>query len=331
MVNKCGRLWTVKYCERDAAAAEKQNLFARLPEQAQLYESVQRFRELTDCFQPRQVCATCGAFSDTEHCERFSLNPLKPILATRELPAQILERMRRVCVGKNRVWMQSANHPERPGLARLEGILLQWRYWADDYSKLCPGGVDEDTETILLCNDCYKHLNARRCRKPPKFALANGFQFGQLPEALRVLTAAEWHVVRPFRVVANILELHMEDPVMLRTHATQLKLRGHIVAFPQNVLGLVKTWPATPDDVADTMHVVLLNPHECLRTKLRWPKCLLATANAFGRRSTVWLNLLSFSRCAYLHFATAGALSALLRDVLAAVAGHDREAICRHQ
>src|SRR5207247_2345923 len=98
------------------------------------------------------------------------------------------------------------------------------------------------------------------------------FQFGKVEEVFHQLTVAEWHVIRPFRMVANILELHMEDPAMLRTRATQLKLRGNIVAFPQNSMSLAKTWPATPDDLADTMHVVLLNPHEMVPDELEMSK-----------------------------------------------------------
>jgi hypothetical protein len=118
-------------------------------------------------------------------------------------------------------------------------------------------------ETIKFCSDCFKHLNARRCRKPPKFAISNGFLFGSVPHELLGLTVAEWHVVRAFRIHASILELHVEDPVMLRTPATQLKLKGNVVAFPQNNLSLTAaSWPARPADLADTMHVVLLNPYE---------------------------------------------------------------------
>jgi len=260
--------------ERDAAAAKLHDSFARLPDKAQLYESVLRFRELTDCFQARPVCATCGVFTEPDHCERFSLNPERPMAATRELPEVVLERMKKYCVGKSNVWMQSATNPTRPGLARLDKILLQWRYWADDYSQLHPAGVDEETETLILCGACYKHLNAKRCRKAPKFSLANGLQFDQVPREFLQLTIAEWHVIRPFRVVASILELHMEDPMILRTHADQLKLRGNVVAFPQNALSLVKSWPVTPDDLADTMHVVLLNPHDVVPDEISLGKLL---------------------------------------------------------
>ena len=192
----------------------------------------------------------------------------------RELPAKILARMHKVCAGQRTCWMQCAEHPERPGLARLDKIALQWRYWSDDYSTLCPGGVDEEHETLDMCDVCYAHLNRRRCRTPPKFALANGFQFNPVPPAFLHLTVAEWHVVRPFRVVAMILELHLEDPLLMRMQTPQIKLRGNVVAFPQHSLSLVKTWPTKPDDLADSIHVVLLNPHELTPDEVQLGKIL---------------------------------------------------------
>lgn len=249
---------------RDAAEAKHQDQFAVLPPQSQLFESIEHFRALTDTSRARPVCAVCGEFCDPNTFEEFYLNKERPVGSAARMPKALLKRVQRWCQPVPGVPFQLPNHPERPGLALLKGLALQWRYYSDDYSQLLTGGVDEDRETLTMCEQCYLYLRRRRLKKPPKLALSNGFMFGAVPTPLLGLTIAEWHVIRPFRVLAAILELHVEDPVMLRTRATQIKLRGNIVAFPQNNLSVAKTWPARPEDVADTMHVVLLSANEVL-------------------------------------------------------------------
>jgi hypothetical protein len=265
---------------RDAKAAGNEATFAVLPDQTQLHASITRFRELTECVDHRAVCAVCGAFHDRSSSRVFYLNPDRPSISMEPLSARVRKNMQKVCTRRevqHGVPWQLPTKPAstHPGLHRLDGMLLQWRYYSDDYQHLRTGGIDEDAETITFCGRCFHHLSEKNCVNPPKFGLSNGFLFGMVPYVLLGLTLAERIAVMPFRIHSCIMELHVEDPAMLRTRATQLKLKGNVVVFPQNNLSLTAaSWPARPADLADTMHIVVLNPYECVPDDVELTKLL---------------------------------------------------------
>ena len=91
---------------------------------------------------------------------------------------------------------------------------------------LSPRGVfRQDTENVcrcrlVFCQDCYRSLKQKLL---PKFAIANGNWFGQLPENLRDMTYGILALLRPIQTFGRLVEFHGRGSVNYG-----LRLTGHM-------------------------------------------------------------------------------------------------------
>jgi hypothetical protein len=115
---------------------------------------------------------------------------------------------------------------------------------------------------LHLCKECTSQL---RLNKLPRFALANNFYRGELPEEFKDLTWVEEMACAIYRNTAHISHIYQSsDPSQPRV------FHGNTCAHDMNVVSTATVLPRTPDDVNDMLSVVFIGPGkykpDCLKT-----------------------------------------------------------------
>jgi hypothetical protein len=106
----------------------------------------------------RPVCACCGEFAFQSKC--FSLNAEYPARDSPLLPPSILTKMQTLLrySGAGKIQMGELG---KPSLAVLDGLALQWRVLPTALdTEYVPAGINEELETITLCQSCLQFLLA---------------------------------------------------------------------------------------------------------------------------------------------------------------------------
>jgi len=100
-----------------------------------------------------------------------------------------------------------------------------------------PTLIGDYTSGIRICNKCYDSLHAD---KLPKFAVANGLDFGSIPEKLTVLNEIELHMISQVDPFVSLHKLPEEG---------QWGTKRNIVNFRNNVTEIVKKLPHSVDSI----------------------------------------------------------------------------------
>jgi hypothetical protein len=131
---------------------------------------------------------------------------------------------------------------------------------ADDYYLEQAGIIhcDETTsqaETIefRVCSSCHSAITSKNNKSLPKFAIANGNFFGQVPEKLQGLTIIEEMLISKVRAVAILMSLRDSGGNIGNTF-----LRGHCISFPQNQLKVNRLLPPLLSDMADSIQIAFV-------------------------------------------------------------------------
>ena len=116
---------------------------------------------------------------------------------------------------------------------------------------LSPGGVDDVAKSVLCCNTC---LSSLRKNKLPKFSIANDFQIGKTPPSLTDLTLCEKLLISKCRPKMYVVKLRSTSG----PQGQQRGLKGNTITFPQDVVKIAATLPASPDVLVDHLKVVFI-------------------------------------------------------------------------
>ena len=170
---------------------------------------------------------------------------------------QMLANMQRLLVLKG-YRIDPEDEKKRP--ERLATLCLQ------------PEGLDYSSGdcVIHMCYKCSDHLNKKKPKKPPMFALANGLWTGQLPEILRrrenQLRWAEMLLISPFVVYTKIIKLmsagrklNLGNRKLSKEERRFLQsaLTGHSITFPTDHINIHTRLPRRASDVAGELMKVL--------------------------------------------------------------------------
>lgn len=154
---------------------------------------------------------------------------------------------------------------------------------------LSPRGYIKEGEVswLQICLPCYKSLKKKNNVKPPKFAIANGYAIGVLPESItRVATPIEYRLVSPCTLSA------MRIVVTPGPHGT---LKGHCILYDNGVISAASKLPQLFNELdqenVGNFHVVFASSLEDRKRLLSLNKqmvkyptllCLLDTFRAWN-------------------------------------------------
>ena len=125
-------------------------------------------------------------------------------------------------------------------------------YEANLKSHDCLNNI-ELSETCKICMECWYDLhigprnkmcsrcsNDRKNNKAPKilkFSAENGMHPGEVPDCIKNLSFIELAAIRLIQPMFHVVQ----------TKGGGLKMRGHCIAFEQDITDFVSTLPHTPD------------------------------------------------------------------------------------
>jgi len=122
-------------------------------------------------------------------------------------------------------------------------------YWL--YDEGLTRDDDGSVESYACCRSCYKAL-ARGVL--PTTALANGLSFGDVPEALKGLSAVEQILISPLRCKMTVMMLSS----VAGPGTAQRAIKSHAVAFPQDVQAIADQLLPLPLSALSEQLVVVL-------------------------------------------------------------------------
>ena len=100
--------------------------------------------------------------------------------------------------------------------------------------------------------ECVSYL---RSNKLSRFALANNFYRGELPEEFKDLTWVEEMACAIFHNTAHISCIHQStDP------SQPCVFHGNTCSHNMNVVSTATVFPCTPDDVNDMLSIIFIDP-----------------------------------------------------------------------
>ena len=140
---------------------------------------------------------------------------------------------------------------------------------------LSPRGVfRQDAETfcecrLIFCQDCYRALKQKRL---PKFAIANGNWFGQLPPNLQNMTYGTLALLRPIQTFGRLVEFHGRGSV---TYGS--RLTGHMYSAKLDTPLIRNKVPLKPIDAP--VRVVVLSPFTSNETAAKKAKIAVTKAD----------------------------------------------------
>ena len=109
-----------------------------------------------------------------------------------------------------------------------------------------------EANLLHLCKECVSYL---RSNKLSRFALANNFYRGELPEEFKDLTWVEEMACEIYHNTAHISCIYQSsDPSQPRV------FHGKTCAHDMNVVSTATVFPRTPDDVNDMLSVIFIGP-----------------------------------------------------------------------
>ena len=132
---------------------------------------------------------------------------------------------------------------------------------------LSPGGIIDDNgiKTVNCCTTCLQYLQKK---KLPPLSIANSFQIGRTPPELSDLTLPEKLLISVNRPKIHVIKLRSSSGPGTR----QRGLIGNTITFPQNIVQIAESLPASPDILVDHLRVVFLGntrpTHEALKKVL---------------------------------------------------------------
>ncbi|CAF4247727.1 unnamed protein product, partial [Adineta steineri] len=114
-----------------------------------------------------------------------------------------------------------------------------------------------------LCQKCHDALSKKHI---PKFSVANGMWFGDIPAVLQGLTIPEEKLISLYRHNSCIIKL--QSPFHSAT-TSQTALKGNCITFLQNVPDIVSSLPLKLNDLYDTIKVIFVGSLPPQRIHLR--------------------------------------------------------------
>ena len=215
------------------------------------------------CHDPGTVCCVCDQFCSTSETSSFSLMEmaphfLKPLLAPLDEDGGVLplhgDLVRQYDVSE-------FFDPEES--QALRNVLLSPR-----------GVFRQDAETfcecrLIFCQDCYRALKQKRL---PKFAIANGNWFGQLPPNLQNMTYGTLALLRPIQTFGRLVEFHGRGSV---TYGS--RLTGHMYSAKLDTPLIRNKVPLKPIDAP--VRVVVLSPFTSNETAAKKAKIAVTKAD----------------------------------------------------
>ena len=126
---------------------------------------------------------------------------------------------------------------------------------------LSPGGMEND-RVVRCCKTC---LSCLQKEKLPPFSIANGFQIGKTPAVLTDLTLPEKLLISVFRPKLHVVKFRSYAGPLTR----QSGLQGNTITFPQNIVKIAASLPASADILIDDLKVVFLGNTPPTREKLK--------------------------------------------------------------
>ncbi len=111
----------------------------------------------------------------------------------------------------------------RPHIQLPRDLVSQYSLGFLDYRLnnmlLSIGGFISDTHMVNVCISCLNSLKNDDCSNPPKYAIANGFAIGVLPEHLYDSTWPEFAMVKTMSVIATTTILRGGKNRAMKSHA----------------------------------------------------------------------------------------------------------------
>ncbi|CAF1577353.1 unnamed protein product, partial [Adineta steineri] len=114
-----------------------------------------------------------------------------------------------------------------------------------------------------LCQNCHDVLSKKHI---PKFSVANGMWFGDIPAVLQGLTIPEEKLISLYRHNSYIIKL--QSPFHSAT-TSQTALKGNCITFLQNVPDIVSSLPLKLKDLCNTIKVIFVGSLPPQRIHLR--------------------------------------------------------------
>ena len=125
---------------------------------------------------------------------------------------------------------------------------------------LVPQGVQGNV--INCCKECYADLVRN---KLPALSVANGFQFGTLPNELCDLTIPEKMLISAFRTHMCVVKLKQ-----IAGHGTsQHAIKGNSITFPQNVMKVAACLPANVDTLPEMLKVIFIGKNKPTKEQMK--------------------------------------------------------------
>ncbi|CAF3989282.1 unnamed protein product, partial [Adineta steineri] len=118
-------------------------------------------------------------------------------------------------------------------------------------------------DMCTLCQKCHDALSKKHI---PKFSVANGMWFGDIPGESQGLTIPEEKLISLYRHNSCIIKL--QSPFHSAT-TSQTALKGNCITFLQNVPDIVSSLPLKLNDLCDTIKVIFVGSLPPQRIHLR--------------------------------------------------------------
>ena len=159
------------------------------------------------------------------------------------------------------------NIPSKDLLSKGKSDEIDLEEYVTDNLILSPGGINKDKrrKTVNCCTTCLQRL---RKGKLPPLSIANNFQIGKTPPELADLTLPEKLLISVNRPKIHVIKLRSSNGPGTR----QRGLIGNTITFPQNIVQVAASLPASPDILVDHLKVVFIGntrpTHEMLKKVL---------------------------------------------------------------
>jgi hypothetical protein len=153
-----------------------------------------------------------------------------------------------------------------------------------------PQGVDQVTNVVNLCDDCFLDLERNRL---PAFSLANNMWIGEQPECLRSLTLVERLLIAKHLPTAYVVKLYPKQAGAAHWDSSQLYsgFKGCVSTYaldPKQVQSMVdgNLLPSPPIILSATVAVTFVTPTG--KHEFCFPKALYARRSKI-REALEWL------------------------------------------
>lgn len=160
--------------------------------------------------------ATSSAAVTLETCAVCGRERMRAELGTRQLPLTTLPNRERL-IPKQRHEKQELTH----------GILLARS------ACITTGPRLEDVQ-VVVCDSCFSELSTPR-QEPPKYSLANGLWYGDVPWQLKCLTFPEQLLISRLYPRVFVIKLYPKDGRPHSPDTLQSALKGNITTFELNL------------------------------------------------------------------------------------------------